>query len=132
MKWLKNSGINPIYLSAPYSVSYCNNFIEHQTFNTKPYLPKLFSIWLCGDWKEIPRINPTRLSAPWYFSYSPKCLEPPNFNYQTFSSNISLKLVNKFIMVGVTTKPAPLPQPSTIIQGKQILMSGLYTDHRQF
>ena len=41
----------------------------------------------------------------------------------------ALKKINVLISTDAMTKPAPSPWPYTSLQGKQICMSSLYTDH---
>ena len=45
---------------------------------------------------------------------------------------IDLHTVNKLMITGEITKPAPSPWPSTSLWWEQIRMAALFTAHRQF
>ena len=53
-------------------------------------------------------------------------------NQQENLETIALQPVNQLIMTSAIAKYAPFPRPSTNLQGKQIYISDLYTDHRIF
>ena len=74
------------------------------------------------------------LCAPWSDTYLHN-LTTTYLNHQNQLDklgNIDLKPVNKLMTTSKITKTAPLPLPSTNLQGKQICMSCLDLDNRKF
>ena len=45
---------------------------------------------------------------------------------------IALHPFNQLMMTSAITEPSSLPQPYTILRGKQICMSDFYKDNRKF
>ena len=79
-------------------------------------------------------MNPMGLCATWTDTYLHNC-KPIYLNHQhqlDKLGRIELKIVNQLTMTGGIIQPEPSPQPSTNLQGKQICMSDLDMDHRQF